>query len=218
MAANYMMDVEKQLNRQFSIALKGYTFEFKTNYKGYVKWADRTKRTMRRKAIRLCRQWAEFIAIEAKKRCPHYSGGLEAAIKVSGARGRYDTTDFGKSRMSIAVGVDALSWKSEYDKVVTDLVASERLADAQLASPELAILLHEQWESLAGELARKRAERKGTHFGVRVGSKFLTRAYFENQSMLSRMAVSMYTNPLAENQSKDMYASEELGMNEEIPF
>ena len=216
--ANYMMDVEKQLNRQFSIALKGYTFEFKTNYKGYVKWADRTKRTMRRKAIRLCRQWAEFIAIEAKKRCPHYSGGLEAAIKVSGASGLYDTTDFGKSRMSIAVGVDALSWESAYDKVITDLVARGKFEDAKLAGPELAILLHEHWESLAGELARGRAERKGMRFGVKVGSRFLTRAYFENQSALSRMALSMYKNPLADNQSFNRYASVVLGMDEEVPF
>lgn len=219
--ANYMMDTEKQLDRQFSIAIKGFTFEFKTNYKGYVKWGERTKRVMRRKAIAMCREWADFIAIEAKKRCPHYSGGLEQAIKVSGAKGLYDQTDFGSSRMSISVGVDGSSWSSTYDDYVIRLTADGKLQDAMLAGPSLAVFLHENWNSVAGPEAIKRAARKGRHFGVTVGSHFLTRAYSENTGKIQQIATSMYKNPLADYQSREKYASVATGMldfDEEIPF
>lgn len=223
--ANYMMDTEKQLNRQFSIAIKGYTFEFKTNYKGYVKWGERTKRSMRRRAMELCEAWAYYIAEQAKRRCPHYSGGLEDAIKVSGIRGVYNTEDFGASKMTVSVGVDGKSWQSAYDDVVINLTEKGKLADAQLAGPQLAILLHEQWESIVKKdsQAWKRATRKGDHFGVRVGSGFLTRAQTETDAKLRNMAVEAYRNPLTAWQSKDKYASEALGFNysdddEEIPF
>ena len=215
------MDTEKQLDRQFSIAIKGFTFEFKTNYKGYVKWGERTKRVMRRKAIAMCREWADFIAIEAKKRCPHYSGGLEQAIKVSGASGLYNSDDFGASRMSISVGVDGSSWYSTYDDYVIRLTTDGKLPDAMLAGPSLAIFLHENWNSVAGTEAVKRAERKSRHFGVTVGSHFLTRAYSENTGKIQQIATSMYKNPLVEYQSREKYASVATGMldfDEEIPF
>lgn len=219
--ANYMMDVEKQLDRQFSIAVKGYTFEFKTNYKGYVKWGERTKRVMRRRAIALCREWAETIANEAKMRCPHYSGGLEQAIKVSGAAGLYDKNDFGASKMSISVGVDGMAWQSSYDDYVIRLTERGTLGDAMLAGPALAVFLHENWDNVAGEEARKRAERKERIYGRRVGSHFLLRAYTESDAKLKNMAMEMYKNPLAKSQSSYNYASVATGMvdyDDEVPF
>ena len=202
-----MMDVEKQLDRQFSIAIKGYTFEFKTNYKGYVKWGERTKRTMRRRAIELCRDWGNFIASEAKKRCPHYSGGLEQAIKVSGASGLYDKNDFGASKMSISVGVDGMAWQSSYDDVAIRLAANGKISDLTLASPQLAVFLHENWDNVAGDEARKRALRKERAIGEgkTVGSHFLLRAYTENEAELRGMATRMYINPLGEHQSSSVY-------------
>ena len=205
--ANYMMDVEKQLDRQFSIAIKGYTFEFKTNYKGYVKWGERTKRLMRRKAIELCRMWGNFIASEAKKRCPHYSGGLEQAIKVSGVEGLYAKGDFGESKMTIAVGVDGRGWNSSYDDVAIKLAEDGKLDDLTLASPQLAVFLHENWDIVAGRKARKRALRKEQAIGEgkRVGSRFLQRAYTENEAEIKGMAAEMYKNPLGNYQSSKIY-------------
>lgn len=203
--ANYMLDVEKQLHRQFSVAIKGYTFEFKTNYKGYVKWADRTKKIMRKRAMELCREWANFIAVEAKKRCPHYSGGLEKAIKVSGISGMYNARDYGASRMTVSVGVDGRSWSSAYDDYVIKLAADGKISDFMLASPQLAVFLHENWDLVKGKEAEKRAERKSAATGVRVGSHFLSRAYSENNDAIRRMSVEMYKNPLAERQTIARY-------------
>lgn len=204
--ANYITNTEKQLDRQFSIAIKGFTFEFKSNFKeGYDKWADRTKKRIRRKSIKLCREWADFIAVEAKKRCPHYSGGLEQAIKVSGARGLYDRNDYGSSRMSISVGVDGMAWQSAYDDVVIQLTAKGRISDPMLASPQLAIFLHENWNSVAGDEAIARARRKEQALVLpagTVGSHFLYRAYSENMDRFEEIATKMYKNPLADYQSR----------------
>ena len=205
--ANYMMDVEKQLDRQFSIAIKGYTFKFDTNLKGYQTWAERTKRRIRRKAIELCHEWGNFIASEAKKRCPHYSGGLEQAIKVSGARGIYDKDWYGNSVMSISVGVDGMAWQSSYDDVAIRLAANGKISELTLASPQLAVFLHENWDNVAGDEARKRALRKERAIGEgkTVGSHFLLRAYTENEAELKGMATKMYINPLSEHQSSRVY-------------
>jgi hypothetical protein len=90
-----------------------------------------------------------------------------------------------------------------------------------LAGPSLAIFLHENWNSVAGPEAIKRAERKSRRFGVTVGSHFLTRAYSDNAGKLQQIATSMYKNPLAEYQSREKYTSVATGMfdfDEEIPF
>jgi hypothetical protein len=184
--------------------MRGFSFNFDTNYGKYVKWAERTKKIMRRKARRLCMEWAQEIVQEAQKRCPEYSdsstnmNNLTNSIKIAGTEGRYNTKDFGRSRMSVTVGVDADNWQSDYDLIVEDIASASKTGRTLLTSGrELAVLLHESWEQLAGKKARDRADEKGSRYGVRVGSHFLLRAYEENKNALKMQAVHLLEDAAA---------------------
>lgn len=191
-----MVRIDRGFERNVALSMRGFSFNFDTNYGKYVKWAERTKKIMRRKARRLCMEWAQEIVQEAQKRCPEYSdsslnmNNLTNSIKIEGTEGRYNLEDFGRSKMSVTVGVDADNWQSDYDLIVED-IASKTGRTFLTSGRELAVLLHESWEQLAGNKARARAHEKGSRYGVRVGGHFLLRAYEENVSALKMQAVKL---------------------------
>ena len=198
------MRIDQGFERNTALSIRGFSFTFDTNYGKYVKWAERTKRVMRRKARQLCREWAEEIVSEAQKRCPEYSdsslnmNNLTNSIKMEGTEGHYNTSDFGRSRMSVTVGVDTDNWQSDYDAIVEDIASKSKTMTTFLTSGrELAILLHESWEQLAGPKAMERARDKGSRYGVRVGSHFLLRAYEENKNALKMQAVHLLEDSMA---------------------
>jgi uncharacterized protein YgbK (DUF1537 family) len=131
---------------------------------------------------------------------------LTNSIKVEGAEGHYSQVDYGRSKMSITVGVDADNWQSDYDIIVQEMrERSRRSAKVFLTSGrELAILLHERWEDLAGPKAEKRAAEKGGRYGVKVGSHFLLRAYTENADALKMQAVRLMEDAEAIKQLRNM--------------
>lgn len=203
--AEYTSDVSKYYSNTphlreygFTIQERGYTFQFKTNYGKYVKWADRTKRSVTRQARKLLNYWANFIALEAKKRCPHYSGALARAIKVSDTH-LLSKADFGESRMSVGVGVDGRSWKSAYDSIVEHMIEKGmEPVNPAMSSPSLVIFLHEYWNQVAGDLARRRAEIKAERVGLDsyVGDHFLTRARTENEAEIKQQIDKLFKKPL----------------------
>lgn len=206
------MRIDRGFERNVAISLRGYSFNFASNFKGYVTWAERTKKRIRRKALALCREWAQEIVQEAQKRCPEFSdssvnmSNLTNSIKVEGAEGLYNKTDYGKSKMSITVGVDADNWQSDYDAIVQAMQARSRNAHKVFLTSgrELAILLHERWEDFAGPKAKQRAAEKGGRYGVKVGSHFLLRAYTENAEALKLQAVRLMEDAAAIKQLRDM--------------
>lgn len=184
--AVYNVDnIDRQYERSFSIKVRGYTFDFKTDYGKYAVYAGRLSKSAKRRARALCLEWAYTIAAEARKRCPHYSGGLEKAIKVGATAILKNVESLPLSKMSVDVGVDGSSWHSDYDKQVVDYLLDKGfVSDALYAGPELAVYLHDYWDQLVTSdmPAMDRAERKSDYFGgVKVGSHFLTRAYAENK-------------------------------------
>lgn len=182
----------------FTIQERGYTFQFKTNYGDYVKWADRTKKTVVKQARKLLRFWANYVALQAKMRCPHYTGALAKAIKVSDTH-LMRNADFGESKMSVAVGVDGRSWHSDYDKIVEHMLEKGmEISNPAMSSPSLVIFLHEYWNQVAGDAARRRAQIKAERLQLSsyVGDHFLTRARTENAANIQEAIHRMFKKPL----------------------
>lgn len=148
---------------QLGFGTRGLSATFRHNGKAYVTWTKKTQKAYRDKLKQLMAMWAAETTQKAREYCPVYSGNLEKAI-VSTApylfRGTRPT-----GRIAVRIGVRS-DWKSPYD---TEYIG-ERLWG--YSSPAVVSILHEMWEQVAGERARKRAARKGPG----VGSKFLLRA------------------------------------------
>lgn len=198
-----MVRVDRGFDRNVALSMRGFSFNFDTNYGKYVKWTKAMKKKARVAARNLCIEWAKTIVEEARKRCPEYSvdspTNLANSIKEMGTEGRYSASNYGRSRISVDIGVDTDNWKSDYDSIVEDMLSRFPNRSAQLLTSggELAVLLHESWEQLAGPKARERADNKSARTGERVGSHFLLRAYEENISSLKMQAVSLLEDAMS---------------------
>jgi hypothetical protein len=140
---------------------------FRHNGKAYVTWTKKTQKAFRDKLKQIMAMWAAETTQKAREYCPVYSGNLEKAIESTAPylfRGTRPT-----GRIAVQIGVRS-DWKSPYD---TEYIGEKLWG---YSSPAVVRILHEMWEQVAGERARKRAARKGPG----VGSKFLLRAAEES--------------------------------------
>lgn len=203
-----MVRVDSSFERNVALSMRGFSFSFDSNFGKYVKWTKAMKKQARVAARNLCIQWAKRIVEEAKKRCPQYTDGpnsLTESIKENGTTGRYSDANYGRSKISVDIGVDTDNWSSDYDAIVDALSARYPNRTNMLKSgKELVVLLHEQWDLLAGDAARERARIKGAANGVQVGSQFLLRAYTENEGDLKMQAVTLMTDAMSLINLKNM--------------
>lgn len=152
---------------EFGFGVRGMSVTFRHNFKAYSRSTKQVQKAYRDKLKQLMAMWAAETTQKAREYCPVYSGNLEKAIESTAPylfRGTRPT-----GRVAVQVGVRS-DWKSPYD---TEYIG-ERLWG--YSSPAVVSILHEMWEQVAGERARKRAARKGP----KVGSKFLLRAAEES--------------------------------------
>jgi hypothetical protein len=152
---------------EFGFGIRGMSVTFRHNGKAYVTWTKETQKAFRDKLKQVMAMWAAETTQKAREYCPVYSGNLEKAIESTAPylfRGTRPT-----GRIAVQVGVNK-DWKSPYD---TKYIGEKLWG---YSSPAVVSILHEMWEQVAGERARKRAARKGP----KVGSKFLLRAAEES--------------------------------------
>lgn len=152
---------------EFGFGIRGMSVTFRHNGKAYVTWTKETQKAFRDKLKQVMAMWAAETTQKAREYCPVYSGNLEKAIESTAPylfRGTRPT-----GRIAVQVGVNK-DWKSPYD---TKYIGEKLWG---YSSPAVVSILHEMWEQVAGERARKRAARKGPG----VGSKFLLRAAEES--------------------------------------
>ena len=196
-----MPSVRSDFERNVAISLRGFSFRFDSNFGKYIKWTKAIKKKARVAARNLCLEWAKRIVEEAKMRCPQYTDGpnsLTESIKEMGTTGRYSNANYGRSKISVDIGVDTDNWSSDYDAIVEALrVKYPSRTNLLTSGKELAVLIHEQWDELAGDAARARAMKKGSRHGVTVGSKFLLRAYTENKDELKMQATTLMIDAMS---------------------
>lgn len=171
----------------FSIHAKGYSWTFSHNWKNRGKYTKSVKKRMTTILRKRIAEAAQFIAVEAMKRCPHYSGALEKAIRV--AEPTVQSLTY-RGRVEFAVGVLS-SWYSEYDRDVIDELKTIKFKPSY-SGPDLVKVLHEAYDTFIGDTiyGRDRMLRKSAYFGVKVGSHFLTRAYTENRARINNIISS----------------------------
>jgi hypothetical protein len=159
---------------EFSIRSKGFSWTMRHSWKNWGKYTKTVKKRMATVMRYRVAEAAKIIAEEAIKRCPHYSGALEDAIRVSEPT---LSTLTARGRIEFAVGVLS-SWKSSYDAVAAYIPYMPQ------SGPELISWIHEAYDSFIEDTIRgkKRRNMKQSVTGVHVGSGFLSRAYDENRS------------------------------------
>ena len=171
----------------FSIKAKGYSWTFSHNWDNWGKYVKATKKRLTTILAKRLAELSQFIAVEAMKRCPHFSGNLERSITVSEPE---KTALTARGRIEFAIGVLS-SWRSDYDKQVVQELKKIKYYPAY-SGPELALHLHEMYDTFIGKTVYgyDRMQRKSDYFGVKVGSHFLTRAYTENREYIRRLISS----------------------------
>lgn len=175
---------------QYRVA--GYSMTVKWNKTEFKKWTEAQKRKAVFASRGLMLQWAAYIQEEARKRCPDYGGDLTNAIMTTG------TTMIGgptnrTARVKAEVGIDP-HWKSSFD---ADYAKKHKIDPPWgISSPKLAVWIHDNWHTFVTmqdtPVAFKRAERKSSRTGRRVGEQFLVRAYEEQKKELGEMATEFY--------------------------
>lgn len=154
----------------FSIQAKGYSFTFSHNFKGWKSFTDDIKRQMLEAAVAEIKSTVREVGKGAIARAPHYSGALEHSIKVSVPE---ITSLRGRGRITAIVGV-LDSWQSSYDKIASAM-------GYPTSSPELIAYIHDYYDDFIYDTkdGLKRKHRKEAAVGSRVGSRFLTRAWYD---------------------------------------
>lgn len=154
----------------FSIQAKGYSFTFSHNFRGWKTFTDDIKKKMLEAALAEIKSTVREVGRGAIARAPHYSGALEHSIKVSVPE---ITSLKGRGRITAIVGV-LDSWQSNYDKIAA-------AGGYPTSSPELIAYIHDYYDDFIGETkdGLKRKRRKEAAVGERVGSRFLTRAWYD---------------------------------------
>lgn len=154
----------------FSISAKGFSFTFSHNFKGWKTFTKEMKLKVLEAALAEIKETVRKVGRGAIARAPHYSGALEHSIKVTVPE---ITGLGGYGRMTAVVGVLS-SWKSSYDEIAAKLGFPQ-------SSPELVTYIHEHYDDFIqdAEHGYKRKRRKESVVGQRVGSRFLTRAWYD---------------------------------------
>lgn len=165
----------------FGVYEKGFSFTFSHNWNDWKTYAQEVKEQMAEELRGRVAKVALIVAEEAIKRCPHYSGAMEKAIRISVPK----ISGYGaRDRIEFIVGLSS-SWKSTYDD---DMIAvGKKIGWA--SGPALATYIHEMYDTFIGDtvagLERKR--RKSAMTGATVGSHFLTRAFTENREEITQL-------------------------------
>lgn len=162
---------------QFSIGVGGYAFTFSHNWGDWKAFTEHAKEAAVAETFNFVKQAVRNIGIEAIKRCPHFSGALEHSIKVTIPEVSNLSS---RGRVSAAVGVSS-SWKSDYDRFLMRRTENTGI-EYPLSSPQLIAFIHEAYDSFIDStkrgLRRKRLKEQANG-GVRVGSHFLSRAWYD---------------------------------------
>jgi hypothetical protein len=158
---------------------KGFSFTFSHNWDAWKTYTKELKEQMAEEMRQRVASVAKIVAEEAIKRCPHYSGALERAIRVSSP----SISGLGsRDRVEFVVGV-ASDWKSPYD----DMQLSTGKNTGWMSGPELATYIHEMYDTFIYNTTEglERKRRKEAMSGVVVGSHFLSRAFTENREEIA---------------------------------
>lgn len=169
-----------------SIQVKGFSCTWRDNLPEY----KRLTRQMiaKAKAVRnqVITDWALFVQYQAAIRTPSYGGDLANAIQID--------KNLSKDIATARVGVST-DWQSNFDDDYQK--TRGEMPEWGISSPQLAMMIHEIWDSVASPRGKARAARKGAKYGVSVGSGFLTRAIDENLKELSTVARTMFSDNLS---------------------
>ena len=170
----------------FSMQVSGMTVNMKSFAPEYTKWLKPVQRRTKAAAREVARLWAEQVIAKAKMYCPVFGTDLGNSIASDYTR-LVAFGSFGASRISVKVGVKS-DWRSTMDEMNPPWGVS---------SPQIAVVLHEMWESVAKDAARERAAEKSSYFGgVYVGEKFLARAAEDATQGASKMAKAVFRDAL----------------------
>lgn len=180
-SANYATRSGRRVSssNSFGVYEKGFSFTFSHNWNDWKTYTQEIKEQMAEDLRGRIAKVAKIVAEEAIKRCPHYSGAMEKAIRVSAPT----ITDYNaRGHIEFAVGVLS-TWKSDYD----DMQINADFPSGFVSSPELATYIHEMYDTFIYDtkegLARK--QRKEAMSGASVGSHFLSRAFTENRAEIT---------------------------------
>lgn len=184
-------------HQSFGMAVKGFSVEWQDNLPEVKRVFKKTAEKARAAARHIIREWGTYVRDEAAKRAPSYGGDLANAIQVS-------YSGLHNNRYGSRVGV-SVDWKSDFDE---DYMNSRKKDPPWgVSSPQLAMLIHEEWESIVDTGGLKRAATKGARYGVTVGSGFLTRAIEENMKEMKGVAKTTFISYIQGSRS-DIFDSD----------
>lgn len=183
--------------QSFGIAVKGFSVEWQDNLPEVKRVFKKTAEKAKAAARHIIREWGNYVRDEAAKRAPSYGGDLANAIQVS-------YSGLHNNRYGSRVGVST-DWQSDFDE---DYMRTRQTDPPWgISSPQLAALIHEQWEFIASDRGKHRAEIKGARYGVTVGSGFLTRAIEENMREMKGIARATFVDYMS-NLRSNVFDSE----------
>lgn len=177
--------------QSFGMSVKGFSCEWQDNLPEVKRIFKKTAEKAKAAARHIVQDWGRYVRDEAAKRAPSYGGDLANAIQTS-------FSGLHNNRYGVRVGV-SVDWQSNFD---TDYMNSRgKTPPWGVSSPQLAMLIHEEWEALADDGGFRRAATKGARYGVTVGSGFLTRAIEENLKEMKGIAKVLFVDYLQNNKS-----------------
>lgn len=172
------------LSGTWSIELNGYTIRFGDVRKDFTTWAEKAKETAARAHAAELTNIMYKIGMEAIRRCPHFSGALERAIRV-----RIPPADGYKNlhynaRLSYAVGVSS-DWDSPYGTIIAGRAHTAHKYSG-MHGGQLARFIHYYYNDFMSRLDPKKSRawrRRSVKAAAanlpvdEVGSYFLTKAW-----------------------------------------
>lgn len=182
-SAKYAMRSGRRVSssKSFGVYEKGFSFTFSHNWNDWKTYTQELKEQMAEDLRGRIAKVAKIVAEEAIKRCPHYSGAMERAIRVSAPT---ITGYNARGHIEFAVGVLS-TWKSDYDAMQTNA----GFPSGRISGPELATYIHEMYDTFIYDTKEglNRKQRKEAMSGATVGSHFLSRAFTENRKEISSL-------------------------------
>lgn len=171
------------MDKDYSIKVKGMSITMRNWNFNYKRWTVLQKQKAIAAMQSSLNQWARVVASKASMYAPEYSnapnnggqGGnsnsLANSIMVSPPEMVY-----GGRKSTVTVGVKS-GWHSQFDD---DFMEKRgKLPPWGVSSDQLAVFIHDNWDSVVGEQGRQRAHEKARRHGLnsnQVGERFLARA------------------------------------------
>lgn len=158
----------------FAFKVEGYTIGMTSFSRQYADWIKKQKQSVQTAMSRWVGVWASEVVTRARHNAPEFDepGYTNSPTSLTNSIVKTETTTY-TNHIKIMVGVSS-SWSSSYDEWFVTKYNSK--PPWGVSSPQLALWIHENWDSFATERARNSAAKKGARYGSVVGERFLYRA------------------------------------------